>query len=113
MVKLNRDEIEQVLHKYLLIRVLCWKTSFSQLEDIYCLFYFELFSSIYAVLQNLVLYADMWPAPHWTPGGGGYGRNPLRQDSKANKIEENSRIQTTTPSFGSVLQAPGIPIEDY
>ena len=55
----------------------------------------------------------MWPTPHWTSGGGGYGRNPLCQDSKANKIEENSRIQTTTPSFGSVLQAPGIPIEDY
>ena len=63
--------------------------------------------------KNLVLCADMWPAPHWTPGGEGYGRNPLRQDSKANEIEENSRIQTTTPSFGSVLQAPGIPIEDY
>ena len=63
--------------------------------------------------KNLVLYADMWPAPHWTPGGGGYRRNPLRQDSKANEIEENSRIQTATPSFGSVLQAPGISIEDY
>ena len=55
----------------------------------------------------------MWPAPHWTPGGEGYSRNPLRQDSKANEIEENSRIQTTLPSFGSALQAPGIPIEDY
>ena len=63
--------------------------------------------------KNLVLCADMWPAPHWTPGRGGYNRNPLRQDSKANEIEENSRIQTTTSSFGSVLQAPGIPIEDF
>ena len=63
--------------------------------------------------KNLVLYADMWPAPHWTPGGGGYGRNPLCQDSKANEIEENSRILNSTSSFGSVLQAPGIPNEDY
>ena len=63
--------------------------------------------------KNLVLCADMWPAPHWTPGGEGYNRNPLSQDSKANEIEENSRIQTTLPSFGSALQAPGIPIEDY
>ena len=63
--------------------------------------------------KNLVLCADMWPAPHWTPGRGGYGRNPLRQDSKANEIEENSQIQTTTSSFGSVLHAPGIPIEEF
>ncbi len=63
--------------------------------------------------KNLVLCADMWPAPYWTPGGEGYRRNPLRQDSKANEIEENSRIQTTLPSFGSALHAPGIPIEDY
>ena len=55
----------------------------------------------------------MWPAPHWTPGGEGYKLNPLRQDPKANEIEENSRILTSTPSFGSVLQAPGIPTEDY
>ena len=54
----------------------------------------------------------MWPAPHWTPDGEGSSTNPLRQDSKANEIEEDSRIQTTLPSFGSALQAPGIPIED-
>ena len=63
--------------------------------------------------KNFVLCADMWPAPRWTPDGEGSSTNPLRQDSKANEIEEDSRIQTTLPSFGSTLQAPGIPIEDY
>ena len=63
--------------------------------------------------KNFVLCADMWPAPRWTPDGEGSSTNPLRQDSKANEIEEDSRIQTTLPSFGSALQAPGIPIEDY
>ena len=63
--------------------------------------------------KNFVLCADMWPAPRWTPDGEGSTSNPLGQDSKANKIEEDSRIQTTLPSFGSALQAPGIPIEDY
>ena len=55
----------------------------------------------------------MWPTPRWTPDGEGGHTNPLRQDSKANEIEEDSQIQTTLPSFGSALQAPGIPIEDY
>ena len=55
----------------------------------------------------------MWPAQHWTPGGEGHKFNPLRQDSKANKLEENSRILTSPSSLGSVLQAPGIPTEDY
>ena len=63
--------------------------------------------------KNFVLCADMWPAPRWTPDGEGSSTNPLRQDSKANEIEEDLRIQTTLPSFGSTLQAPGIPIEDY
>ena len=62
--------------------------------------------------KNLVFYADMWPAPHWIPGGGGYGRNPLRQDSKANELEENSRILASSFSLGSVLQAPSISTED-
>ena len=54
----------------------------------------------------------MWPTPHWTPDGEG-STNPLPQDSKANKIEEDLRIQTALPSFGSALETPGIPIEDY
>ena len=63
--------------------------------------------------KNFVLCADMWPAPSWTPDREGYSTNPLRQDSKANKIEEESRIQTILPSFGSALRTRGIPIEDY
>ena len=57
--------------------------------------------------------ADMWPAPRWTQDGEGSSTNPLHQDSKANEIEEDLRIQTALPSLGSALQALGIPLEDY
>ena len=54
----------------------------------------------------------MWPAQHWTSGGGGHRLNPLRQDSKANELEENSRILASPSSLGSVPQAPSISTED-
>ena len=55
----------------------------------------------------------MWPAPRWTPDEEGSSTNLLFQDPKSNEIEEDLRIQTVLPSFGSALQAPGIPLEDY
>ena len=55
----------------------------------------------------------MWPAPQWTPDGEGGNNNPLRRDTKADEFEEELRIQSALPTFGSALKAPGIPIEDY
>ena len=55
----------------------------------------------------------MWPAQHWTPGKGAQNKNPLRQDSNTDGIEENSRI-LAAPTFtlGSVLQAPSNSTDD-
>ena len=55
--------------------------------------------------KNFVLCADMWPKPQWTPDGEGNINHPLHQDPKANKVEEDLRIQVALPNFGSALKA--------
>ena len=55
----------------------------------------------------------MWPAQHWTPGEGAHNKNPLRQDSNADRLEENPGIQAPPSSIlGSVLQAPSNSTDD-
>ena len=54
----------------------------------------------------------MWPEQQQTPDKEGNYGNPLRQESTAEE-EEDVRIQSELPTFGSAVKAPGIPIEDY
>ena len=54
----------------------------------------------------------MWPEQQQTPDAESNLYNPLRQESAADKDEE-VRIQSKLPTFGSALQGPGIPIEVY
>ena len=54
----------------------------------------------------------MWPEQQQTPDAESNLFNPLRQESAADE-DEDVRIQSELPTFGSALKAPGIPIEDY
>ena len=54
----------------------------------------------------------MWPEQQQTPDTESNFHNPLRRESAADE-DEDVRIQSKLPTFGSALQAPGIPIEDY
>ena len=54
----------------------------------------------------------MWPEQQWTPDEEGNSSNPLRWEPKADE-EDDVRIQSALPIFGSTLKAPGIPIEDF
>ena len=54
----------------------------------------------------------MWPEQHRTPHAKSTLNNPLRQESVADE-DEYVRIQSGLPTFGSALQGPGLPIEDY
>ena len=57
-------------------------------------------------------YADMWPEQQQTPDAERDFHDRLRPESAANE-DEDVRIQSELPTFGSALKAPGIPIEDY
>ena len=54
----------------------------------------------------------MWPKQLRTPHAKSSCNNPLRQESVADE-DEDVRIQSELPTFGSAPQGPGIPIEDY
>ena len=54
----------------------------------------------------------MWPEKQQTPDAESNLYNPLRQESAADEDEE-VRIQSELPTFGSALQDPGILIKDY
>ena len=54
----------------------------------------------------------MWPEQQQTPDAESNLYNPLHQESTADEDEE-VRIQSELPTFGSALQGPGLPIEDY
>ena len=54
----------------------------------------------------------MWPEQQQTPHAESNLHNLLRQEFAADK-DEDVRIQSELPTFGSAPQGPGIPIEAY
>ena len=54
----------------------------------------------------------MWPEQQQTPHAESNLDNLLRQEFAADK-DEDVRIQSELPTFGSAPQGPGIPIEAY
>ena len=70
------------------------------------------FYSLHVVCKTYLFYADMWPKQLRTPHAKSSCNNPLRQESVADE-DEDVRIQSELPTFGSAPQGPGIPIEDY
>ena len=54
----------------------------------------------------------MWPEQLRTPHAKSSCNDPLRQESVADE-DEDVRIQSELPTFGSAPQGPGIPIEAY
>ena len=54
----------------------------------------------------------MWPEQQQTPYAKSSSNDPLRQEFAADE-DEDVRIQSQLPTFGSAPQGPGIPIEAY